>query len=140
MNDAASMPVFFYGSYMHAAVLAEHGVALAPLTSALLLDYDLHFQPLVTLAPAPGRWVWGGLGQATPDELRRLYDDPIVQDYGPVPVQVRTLTGQRMQAQTYLAPARAPVAPSPDYVQRLVAAARALGLPDVYVERLADLG
>ena len=67
------IPVFFYGSYLNRAVLAE--VELRPKTWELarVTGFALRIAPRANLVPSESGVVYGALTAATHAELERLY-------------------------------------------------------------------
>ena len=89
MAHAPAVAVFFYGSYMNRAVLAEAGLTPHSWEVATLAGFDIHIGPRANLVAAPGTSVWGILATATHDELERLYAharDVLGEIYLPHPV------------------------------------------------------
>jgi hypothetical protein len=81
----------------------------------------------------------GIVAAATHDELTRLYAyarEVLGETYLPQAVLAETTDGAWRSALCYIAPGMEPRPPAADYVDRIVAAARALGVPRWYVERL----
>src|SRR5262249_53927104 len=69
----AQVHVFFYGSYMNRAVLAEVGLAPKTWEVASLPGFDIRIAPRANLVRSPGEVVFGVLAAATHTELDRLY-------------------------------------------------------------------
>lgn len=135
----ADVPVFFYGSYMNTRVLAEVNLVPARLEVARLDGYDIRIAPRANLVASPGTCVYGLLTHATHAELARLYAHAqavLGETYLPHPVLVQAAAGGWHPAMCYVAEAMVSRPPDPAYVDRIVEAARAQGLPAWYVARL----
>ncbi len=133
------VPVFFYGSYMNAAVLAEVELVPERFEVARLDGYDIQIRPLANLVRAEGRAVYGLLTAATHAELERLYahaQDVLGGRYLPHPVVVETRNGRREPALCYLAPALPPRPALRDYVERILEPARRCGFPAAHLQKL----
>jgi len=134
-----TVSTFFYGSYMNRAVLQEADVAFDRFEPARLDGYDIRIAPRANLMASQEHCIYGALAEATHAELARLYahaKDVLGETYLPHPVLAQLLEGDWRPALCYIAPSMVPRAPDPAYVGRIVAAARELGLPEWYVERL----
>jgi|RhiMetdeSRZDD1v2_1073273.scaffolds.fasta_scaffold155739_2 hypothetical protein len=131
--------VFFYGSYMNPAVLAEVQLAPERFEVARLDGYDIRIAPLANLVPSAQHCVYGVLAEATHAELARLYAharDVLGETYLPYPVLARTSAGAWWPALCYVAPSMVSRPPDRAYVDRIVGPARDHGLPEWYITRL----
>jgi hypothetical protein len=136
---ARKVAVFLYGSYMSRDVLAEIGLRPERREVARLDGFDVRIRPLANLVASPGSSVWGVLCGLTHEELERLYGharDVLGSVYLPEAVVVRTLDDRTEPALCYLASDMSDGLPAPGYVERVVRAARGLGLPEPYVAKL----
>ena len=150
----ARVRVFFYGSYMNRAVLAEVDLRPERLDVARLDGYDIRIAPRATLVVSAPHAVYGLVADATHEELARLYahaHDVLGETYLPHPVLVQTLLGVHtsstdrqdgawVPALCYIAEAMAPQPADPAYVGRIVGPAREHGFPADYIERLEMAG
>ncbi len=137
--DEPRVPVFFYGSYMDPAVLAEVDLRPERFEVARLDNHEIEIRPLANLRRASGRSVYGLLTWATHAELERLYAharDVLGGRYLPFPVVVETAAGQHEPALCYMATSLPPRSPERAYVERILAPAREFRFPGWYVERL----
>lgn len=95
-----------------------------------------------TLERAPGKVLFGALYEVVPEELADL-DRASGIDHGwyrREPVVVTTASGGKSSAVTYvLVEAGWPFAPSEQYVAPIVRGARALRLPEEYIEELGAI-
>jgi AIG2 family protein len=131
--------VFFYGSYMNRAVLAEVGLAPVTWEVALLPDFDIRIAPRANLVRSPGGIVFGVLAAATHAELDRLYAharNVLGEIYLPEAVLVHTRSDRWRPALCYLAARMVERGPELAYVERILQPARELGFPSWYVARL----
>ena len=127
--------IFFYGTFMTAGVLAEHGIYSPRITPAKLTGYELSIRPRVNLARSECASVYGSVAALTPNEISRLYQELEIKfglKYLPEPVIVETLDGVFLPALCYIAPHMDDSAPAPEYVRQLAACVRELGLPERY--------
>jgi hypothetical protein len=131
-----SVFVFFYGSYMNRAVLAEVGLAPATWEAAMLPGFDIYIAPRANLVRAPGQVAFGVLATATHSELERLYTHAqtvLGEVYLPEAVLVHTAAGAVRPALCYIAPSMAPRSAESAYVERILQPARELGFPPWYL-------
>ena len=137
--DPRPVLVFFYGSYMNRAVLAEIGLSPALWEPASLSGFDIRIAPRGNLVRAPGHIVFGVLAAATHAELDRLYTHAqtvLGETYLPEAVLVRTQTGAWHPTLCYIATDMKPAPPEAAYVARILEPARELAFPAWYIERL----
>ena len=107
--------------------------------AARLDGFDIRIAPRANLVRSDAHVVWGMLATATHRELARLYahaHDVLGEIYLPEAVLARTAAGDHRPALCYICPEMGPRQAEAAYVERIVAAARKLGLPDAYVARL----
>jgi hypothetical protein len=142
MTEAA-VAVFFYGSYMNRAVLAEVGLSPAVWEPASLPGFEIRIAPRANLVRAAGQVVFGVLATATHVELERLYAharNVLGEDYRPEAVLVYTQAGSWRPALCYIAEHMVERPAAPAYVERILQAARELGFPTWYLACLESLG
>ena len=135
----AQVFVFFYGSYMNRAVLAEVGLAPTTWAAASLLGFDIRIAPRANLVRAPGQVVFGVLASATHGELERLYahaQTVLGEVYLPEAMLVHTEGGGWQPALCYLASRMVERPAERAYVERILQPARELGFPAWYLARL----
>lgn len=131
--------VFFYGSYMNRAVLAEVGLAPTTWEVASLPGFDIRIAPRANLVRAPEQVVFGVLAAATHAELERLYAharNALGEVYLPEAVLVHTRGGAWRPALCYVAPHMVERTADRGYVERILQPARELGFPAWYLARL----
>jgi hypothetical protein len=130
---------FFYGSFINLEVLAAQGLVPERHEVARLSGFDIQIRPLANLVRAEQHCVYGILATATHGQLGRLYDyarDGLGGTYLPEAVLAETLDGMLRPALCYIDPSQEPAPATGDYVERIVAPARAFGFPAWYLERL----
>src|SRR6266540_5096085 len=106
MKDRA-IRVFFYGSYMNPAVLAEAGWGARRFDVCNREGFDIHIGPLANLIRSPGHGIYGLLTQATHAELHCLYRhaaDVLGAVYSPEAILVTGTDGICAAALCYIAP------------------------------------
>lgn len=134
---ARSIEVFFYGSFMIPSVREQHGFADRPVSVARLPGYDIRIDPLTRIFRDDRSIIYGVVSCATHDELRSLYSAEWMDRYNADPVLVELTDGSWRPVLTYLPDAPITTAKVPaSYSASIVDAARALGFPDWYVDRL----
>jgi hypothetical protein len=134
---------FFYGSYMNLDVLREVDPVPERTEPARLDGFDLRIAPRANLVRSDAHVVWGMLATATHAELARLYahaHDVLGELYLPEAVLARTATGDHRPALCYICPEMQSRPADPAYLRRIVVAARKLGFPAAYLERIAAFG
>jgi len=139
-DSSPAVAVFFYGSYMNRAVLAEAGLAPLSWEVATLAGFDIDIRPRANLVRAAGCAVWGILASAPHAELDRLYAharDVLGETYLPEAVLVE-LAGERSfrPALCYICPRMKPRPAASDYIDRILAPAREHGFPPDYLTRI----
>jgi hypothetical protein len=135
----APVLVFFYGSYMNRAVLAEVGLSPATWEPASLPGFEIRIAPRANLVRVAGRVAFGVLASATHAELERLYahaHDVLGEVYLPEAVLVSTQAGAWLPALCYIAAEMARRPADLAYVERILQPARELGFPTWYLKRL----
>lgn len=131
--------VFFYGSYMNRAVLAEAGMAPKRWEPATLSGFDIRIAPRANLERARDGIVFGVLASATHEELERLYTHAqtvLGEIYLPEAILVRVGEAGYEPALCYISRDMKAAPADPAYVERILGPARELGFPSWYVARL----
>lgn len=137
---APRVAVFFYGSYMNLRVLGEVDLVPDGVETASVRGFDVVIAPRANLVRADGGEVHGIVARASHAELDRLYAharDVLGETYLPEAVVARTRGGADLPALCYISHDMTPRPAEAAYVERIVVAARAHGLPADYVARLA---
>ena len=128
--------IFFYGTFMSAAVLAEHGVQAQTVVPARLNGFKLTIRPRVNLTRNETACVYGSVAAVTPEGIAALYAQLEVQfglKYLPQAVIAETRDSMLCPALCYIAPFMQDQAAADDYLQELADCARELGHPASYV-------
>lgn len=129
--------VFFYGLFMDEALLRSKGTDPHDLEQARVQGWSLRIGRRATLVPDPPRRVYGRVMSLTVAELDRLYADPTVRDYRPVPLLAQLERGDAIPALCYVLPLPPdPNEHNPEYARKLSALARSIGLPKEYIESI----
>jgi cation transport regulator ChaC len=131
--------VFFYGSFMDAALLEQRGIVPVQIEVVRLPGYAISIGPLANLTPSAADCVYGVLVRLTHRELEHLYADlPSATGtlYLPDAVLVQTESGCWRPALSYVALPSEPAPPAPDYLEHILGAAREHRFPDWYLRRL----
>lgn len=137
------MPLYFaYGSNMDAAAMAARCPASRALGPARLMRHRFAIirEGYATVRPDPRRTVWGVLWDLALADVPALdrYESIATGLYGKIVQPVVTAAGPR-RALVYVARTREAGQPGPGYMEGVVAAARAAGLPADYVRDLEAL-
>src|SRR5262245_57291781 len=133
--------VFFYGSYMNRAVLAEVGLAPERWEPAMLWGYDIRISPRANLVRARDHVVFGVLATATHEELRQLYahaTSVLGEVYLPEAVLVQGQGGKFEPALCYIAPEMDDAPADPEYVDRILKPLQEMDVPEWYLVRIAS--
>jgi len=135
--------VFFYGTFMHPAVLGEFGVTPAEVVPARLGGFGLRVRPRVNIQRAEGSFVYGALAAITHEEIAKLYayiDEHFGLKYFPEPVLAEGLDGAYRPALCYVAREMEDAPAEEGYLEQLAGCVRALGLPEWYAEHVESFG
>lgn len=138
--------IFFYGTFMTPAVLAEHGISVPTVVPAKLSGYRLSIRPRVNLSQDERSCVYGSIAALTPNEISTLYqqlESQLGLKYFPEPVIAESLDGALRPVLCYIAPHMDDSSPAPEYVVQLAACVRELRLPEwyeAYVKSFAPSG
>ena len=153
--DERRIATFFYGSFMDWRVLRSLKILVHGSMPAMLPGFRIELRPRVNLRVSDRDVVYGAVMHLTRAELARLYDlspreliargvpvpdGPEPATYQPEPVMVKLRDGSWRTALCYVAEAQTPGTPSSEYVESVIAAARALDLPQWYVDHLGTFG
>jgi cation transport regulator ChaC len=137
--DEREVWVFFYGSYINFAVLAEVGLRPQRWEIARLAGFDIRIAPRANLVPSDEHCVYGIVAAATHEQLAWLYAharDVLGETYLPEAVLVQAQDGKWLPALCYICPEMEPRPADPEYVERIAAPARAYGFPAWYIVRI----
>ena len=135
--------VFFYGSYMNFDVLAEVGIAEREYQVAYLSGYRLWISPFANLVSDNAAETFGILTQLTHAELDRLYIDHAKGRLGaiylPKAVMVHLGDAEPIPARCYISHSVETKHPDPDYIERILAAARKYKFPPTYLNHIVSM-
>jgi len=127
--------IFFYGTFMNAEVLAEHGVSAETVVPAKLNGFQLTIRPRVNLTPDERGCVFGSVAATAPQDIASLYARLEAQfgiKYLPQAVIAERLDGMLCPALCYIAPSMEDADPVDNYVFQLANCVRELGHPEWY--------
>ena len=131
---------FYYGSNINLEILKRFDYVPEQVEVARLPGFDITIGPLANLVPSERACVYGILATGTHDDLERLYgryvQDELGATYLPEAVLCETLDGRWVPALCYIAAPMAGAPASDDYLNRILAPARAFGFPQWYIEKL----
>jgi len=130
------VPVFFYGSFMDAAVLRERGLAPGEGRKARAKGWQLTFAPAPTLTRSFCGVVWGMVYELERADVERLYAQPLHGvTYRPQPIPV-SAGGREREATVYVCDPQTAAEPDARAVDAVRAAAAAAGLAPGYVDSI----
>jgi hypothetical protein len=137
--------VFFYGTFMNPAVLAEYGIVARDLLPARVAGFELYIRPRVNLLPSAGASVYGTIACVTHEDLEKVYSDLEKRfdlKYLPEAVLAETLAGTLTvkAALCYITSQMTPGRAAPEYVKELAECVRALNLPESYALHIESFG
>ena len=135
--------VFFYGTFMSARVLREHGVDCESTVPAVLNGHRLTISPRANLVADPGAVAYGGLALLRDEETDSLYkglEDDYSLVYKPQSVVTKTFEGDDRAALCYFCTEMEPVQAEQTYVEEMVSCSEELGLPADHVEHVRSFG
>jgi len=129
-------PVFFYGLFMDQDLLREKGFNPHSMKQACLKGFGLRIGEKATLERAEKESSYGTLIQLESDELERLYGSGGVEDYVPQSVLVTTMTGETIEAVSYILPMDNIMGSNSEYATTLAGIAKKLDLPEGYIREI----
>lgn len=132
-------PYFSYGSNMDAAEMQQRCPGATLEGIAVLPDHRLMITAdgFATVVPDHGRRVMGALWRLTESDERALDDyEDIASGFYRRDFILVEAEGGAVRALVYLASSDRPGKPRPGYLELILSAARALGLPADYVAEL----
>ena len=129
-----SADVFFYGLFMDQELLYSKGVTPERMEVAWVDGLELRIGRRAALAPSERGRVYGQVMTLTLRQLDKLYADPGLEAYRPEAVLAHLSGGGTIAALCYNLP-QPPAASerNPEYVDKLRAVARKVGLPAEYI-------
>ena len=136
--SSEDVTVFFYGLFMDESLLASKGVNPSKATVGYVDGYGLRIGRRATLVPDRGSRAYGVLMTLRADDVRALYSDESVADYGAEAVSVVLPGGKVEPAVCYNLPERKLEGSNPEYANALRLLAANLGFPDDYLQQIKD--
>ncbi len=131
--------VFFYGLFMDMGILQQRGLVPMNPQVAYLDGYDLEIRDRATLVLNGQERVYGIVTGLTHEEIGTLYAEPSVLDYRPEAVLVNLGDGHQVPALCYNLPHVSGTSRNTEYAVRLFEVAKALSLPEEYLNKLQNL-
>jgi hypothetical protein len=129
--------VFFYGLFMDADLLQTKAIVAVEQRPARLDGFGLRIGKRATLVPADNESSYGIVMSLTPQDLKKLYSAPGLEEYVPEAVSCKTLSGETVCALCYnLTKAPAPGEANSEYAIQLRNVLKKLGFPQEYIERV----
>ncbi|HXD30521.1 MAG TPA: gamma-glutamylcyclotransferase family protein [Pyrinomonadaceae bacterium] len=142
MADARTW-IFFYGTFMDPAILRSQGIDCDEVIPARVTGYELRLRPRGNLVASERGVVYGSIAKISHDEIAKLYrnlDERFGLKYLPEAVLAETLDGALRPALCYIVPNMKDGAAEPQYIDQMIAAVKAIGLPDWYADQVKSLG
>ena len=134
--SSAARTVFFYGLFMDDSILAQQGVHAEAPRVGCVAGFRLAIGARATLVPDPAARAWGVVMDVDAANLERLYTEPSVADYEPVPVTVTLRKNETIRALCYNLPKEQLAGTNPNYAEKLLTLATRLGLPRRYLKEI----
>ena len=131
--------VFFYGTFMSARILREHGINCDATIPAKLIGYELSIRPRVNLHNNASAISYGGLAHISHHDISQLYrdlNDNFGITYYPYPVIAELADGSLKPALCYRSFANQDSLADPEYVNELARCATELGAPEAYIDHI----
>ena len=137
MSDAA--PVFFYGLFMDAEVLAAQDIQWLSAQRGYVDGYGLRLGERATLQPADGERTYGRVALLATSDLDRLYGEPSVAAYRAETVSVICDDGDAVSALCYNLPGGPSGRLNRTYAAALLEVVTSLGFPQSYRAQIQRL-
>lgn len=128
--------VFFYGTFMSARVLKQHGIHCEETFPAKVSGYSLVIKPRVNLERSGDSNCYGGLALVKHNDLTGLYQkvhEMFGQAYFPYPVMAELADGLFRQALCFISEKFDAGDPEPDYIDEMSQCAREMNAPSNYI-------
>jgi hypothetical protein len=133
--------VFFYGTFMSAKILKQHGIDCDKTHPAKISGYLLTIRPRVNLSKRPETNTYGGLALVVHDELENLYTtvkEKFGQTYFPYPVLAEMPDGLIRQALCFISEVFDCGTPEPSYIEEMIKCAKEMNAPESYISHIAS--
>ena len=134
-----TVDIFFYGLFMDMGLLQQRGLHPSHPQVASLDGYALVIADRATLIPSAEARVYGIVTGLTSADIDTLYAEPSVRDYRPEAVLVTREDGRQVPALCYTLPSVADTPRNTSYAVRLLALAKTLAFPGIYLDTLQRL-
>lgn len=128
--------VFFYGLFMDKDLLKEKGLSPYNMKKAYLAGFGLRIGERATLERSEKECSYGTVIQLESDELENLYGSDGVTDYVPQTVLVTEMTGETIEAVSYILPMEYISGSNSKYAMTLAGIAKKLDLPEEYIKEI----
>jgi hypothetical protein len=140
--DERRVWIFFYGAFMDPAVLQANDINVTVVVAALVRGRRLELRPRANLLADDQAVSFGSLAQLTHreiDSLYRMLDEKFGLRYLPEAVMAETLEGTLRPALCFVASELDGSMPTHEYIQQMLAAIKAVGLPEWYASYVQSL-
>jgi hypothetical protein len=134
-----TVDIFFYGLFMDMGLLQQRGLHPSHSQVACLDGYDLVIGDRATLMPRADARVYGIVTGLPFADIDTLYAEPSVREYRPEAVLVTREDGRQIPALCYTLPSIADAPRNTSYAVQLLALAKTLAFPEVYLDTLQRL-
>jgi hypothetical protein len=134
-----TVDVFFYGLFMAMGLLQQRGLYPSHPQVASLDGYAIIIGDRATLIPRAEARVYGIVTGLTFADIDTLYAEPSVREYRPEAVLVTREDGRQVPALCYTLPSVADAPRNTTYAVQLLALAKTLAFPEVYLDTLQRL-
>jgi Gamma-glutamyl cyclotransferase, AIG2-like len=131
-----TVDIFFYGLFMDMGLLQQRGLHPSHPQAASLDGYAMVIGDRATLMPSTEARVYGIVTGLTFVDIDMLYAEPSVREYRPEAVLVTREDGRQVPALCYTLPHVADAPRNTTYAVQLLALAKTLGFPAVYLDTL----
>ena len=133
--------VFFYGTFMSAKILRQHGLSCDKTYPAKVSGYSLVIQPRVNLIKRSESNSYGGLALVKHSELASLYQrvhETFGHVYSPYPVMAEMDDGLFRQALCFISEEFNSGDPAPSYIDEMIQCANEMNAPESYISHIAS--
>ncbi|HEV7397832.1 MAG TPA: gamma-glutamylcyclotransferase family protein [Pyrinomonadaceae bacterium] len=140
--DEKRVWVFFYGTFMDPAVLTANGIR-SEVMPARLHGFELEIKRRANLLPNSSAVAYGSIAKLSYDEIGGLYkkiEDTVGLVYLPEAILAETFDGALRPALCFIVPHQEDAVPDAEYLGQMVTAAKAIDLPDWYVNLIESFG
>jgi len=134
-----TIDIFLYGLFMDMDLLQQRGLHPRHPQVASLDSYDIVIGDRATLIPRAEARIYGIVTGLTFADIDALYAEPSVRDYRPEAVLVTREDGRQVPALCYTLPSVADAPRNTTYAVQLLALAKTLAFPAVYLDTLQRL-